>query len=66
MSTLEQPAPVTLHCPYCGGQNVLADACARWNVETQDWEMSCLYDGRSCDDCGKDISPDERPIEGGA
>ncbi len=67
MSALDQDPPITLHCPICRGQNILADACARWNVETQEWEMSSVYDGdRTCDDCGKEISPDERPIEGDA
>ncbi|WP_300043097.1 hypothetical protein [uncultured Paracoccus sp.] len=66
MSTLDQDQPVTLHCRYCGGQNLLADACARWNVETQQWEMSHVYDGVTCEDCETETRADERPIEGGA
>jgi hypothetical protein len=39
-------------CGDCGGSNVLADAHAAWNVETQQWEVHNVFDkGAYCDDC---------------
>ena len=39
-------------CPECGSASVCADAAARWNIETQAWEVSNVFDkGHGCDDC---------------
>ena len=42
------------------------DACARWNVEMQQWDLSHVYDDTTCDDCGIDVSAEERPVQEGA
>lgn len=47
----EQPK-VTKVCPCCGSDNVWKDATAQWCVETQQWELSCVHDHESCEDCG--------------
>jgi hypothetical protein len=39
-------------CKYCGSENVSVDATARWDVETQRWELAGLFDNSDCDDCG--------------
>lgn len=35
----------------CGSENVCCDAAARWNIGRQQFEVSGLHDGWSCDDC---------------
>ncbi|WP_299911464.1 hypothetical protein [uncultured Paracoccus sp.] len=66
MPAREPDHPITIHCPHCGGQNILADACASWNVETQEWKLSNVFDDTTCDDCGIDVSAVERPVQEGA
>lgn len=43
---------VTLHCLNCGSDQLSCDATARWDVDTQDWELSGVFDSKTCDDCG--------------
>ena len=38
-------------CSICGSENVRRDAWAIWNVETQSWELSTVFDAGFCDDC---------------
>lgn len=38
-------------CSSCGGENVLADAWARWNVDKQEWELDNTFDDKFCEDC---------------
>ena len=39
-------------CAECGSEEVQADAYVTWNVERQDWEISCIFDkGSTCDNC---------------
>lgn len=66
MPTRDTDHPITIHCRHCGGENILADACARWNVETQEWELSNVFDDKTCDDCGIEVSAVERPVQEGA
>ncbi|PPQ37287.1 hypothetical protein SAMN06265338_1363 [Rhodoblastus acidophilus] len=46
-------------CPNCGGDSLVSDAAARWNFETQAWELSCANDDKSCDDCGNETGSPE-------
>lgn len=61
---------IELLCPTCGAADMTRDACARWNVETGDWELSATYDTMTCDSCGDEtyecaeIDPDTLPEEG--
>lgn len=43
---------IKLVCNTCGGDDITFDASARWNVETQEYEMTGLYDNKDCQDCG--------------
>jgi hypothetical protein len=39
-------------CNRCGSADILADAYASWNFETQEWEISQAFDkGAFCPDC---------------
>ena len=43
---------VKMVCDDCGGENVVADVYASWNVDKQEWEVSNTFDkGAFCDDC---------------
>lgn len=58
--------PVTKHCRECGSENIVADAFARWNVETQAWELSSLFDATCCEDCGEEFDEPETRGQGQA
>jgi hypothetical protein len=38
-------------CSHCGSENVLLDAWAAWNIETQSWELANVFDAAFCEDC---------------
>ena len=44
---------VTKVCRHCGSENVSVDATARWNADTQAWELAGLFDNSDCEDCGR-------------
>ena len=48
---IEQPV-----CSYCGSNEVDRDACAAWNIETQQWEMVTVYDNADCEQCQGETS----------
>lgn len=52
---------IAFRCPSCGSEeDVVRDAYASWNVDTQEWELSGVQDNFACNECGdSDISPDE-------
>lgn len=39
-------------CPVCKSDDVVVDAVARWDEDTQDWSLSATYDDKTCDACG--------------
>lgn len=41
-----------LLCPCCHSDNIIRDAAARWNPETNEWELASVQDDMTCDDCG--------------
>lgn len=43
---------VKMVCTACGTDGVTCDAVCRWCVETQEWEVSGLFDNTDCDECG--------------
>lgn len=53
---------IKIVCSKCGGENVLRDAYASWDVEAQEWLLSSVYDAFRCDDCGHDAC-DEVPAD---
>ena len=53
-------------CSTCGGEDVLCDAYASWNVESQEWELSNTFDkGSFCNDCGGETRIDKIEISEG-
>jgi hypothetical protein len=52
-------------CALCCSEDVAADATARWNVETQEWEMSDLTDTFCCDNCCSECMLREVEVEVG-
>ena len=39
-------------CNRCGCSDIVADAAARWDVESQKWEISDVYEkGHYCEEC---------------
>ena len=42
-------------CKHCGSENLIFDACARWNTEQQQYDLIDTYDNRPmCQDCGNE------------
>jgi len=39
-------------CPNCGADGISRDVTARWDVDTQTWYLSGIFDRQTCDDCG--------------
>jgi hypothetical protein len=62
MSTTASPK-VQMVCAECGGTNVMRDAWACWNVETQEWELQSTFDNAHCDDCDGETSIDDMPLD---
>jgi hypothetical protein len=38
-------------CSWCGGENVMIDAWAVFNKNSQLWELGPTFDAGYCDDC---------------
>lgn len=61
-------------CRSCGGDSVVIDGAARWNMAGQDWGLSGTYDASAyCDDCEGEtklnwvaVAPDAAATEGEA
>ena len=43
---------VNFHCTFCNSDDVRRDADAIWNVKFQIWELACVYDQATCEQCG--------------
>ena len=41
-------------CAHCKSDDVVLDAFACWNHETQDWVLEDTYDNSYCRDCESD------------
>lgn len=61
-------------CRSCGGDSIVIDGAARWNMAGQDWGLSGTYDDTTyCDDCEEEtklnwvaVAPDAAATEGEA
>ena len=51
-----------MSCKSCGSENVLRDAWAEWDSETQRWELSSVFDHAYCDDCDSETKILEEAI----
>jgi hypothetical protein len=50
-------------CSICGSENVRLDAWAVWDIQTQSWELSTVFDAGFCDDCDGGARLDEIEID---
>ena len=56
-------AKIKYMCRECGSDNVLFDAWAKWNVETQEMELNYTYDNTYCENCDCECKVEEIEIE---
>jgi hypothetical protein len=54
---------ITKICRHCGSENVSVDATARWNVDTQSWELAGLFDNSDCEDCGGETDIADKDLD---
>ena len=54
---------ITIVCAYCGSEDVMRDAVARWSIDAQEWELSDVQDQGYCDECGGEATLHEKEIE---
>lgn len=54
---------IKMTCIYCGGPNVMRDAWAVWNIDTQKWELGNVFDHAECADCESETQINESPVE---
>jgi hypothetical protein len=48
-------------CSHCRSESIKADACAVWDPETQQWELSETFDkGACCQECDGETRIDWR------
>lgn len=55
---------IDICCNHCGSRNVRRDAEAAWNLDSQEWELSTVFDSATCHDCGGKTSLREIPLPG--
>jgi len=55
---------VQMVCSTCGSTNVRRDAQVAWNTDTQDWELTAVFDHADCEDCGGETNIEEQPLTG--
>jgi hypothetical protein len=54
---------VTKVCAHCGSEDVVADAYAEWDVESQKWEVAQTFEkGAYCSQCDGETRIEERPL----
>ena len=50
-------------CECCGSADLLVDAYAEWNAETQAWEVSEIIENSAyCSKCDDETRIEERPV----
>ena len=53
---------IEIICSTCKSTDVIRDASAAWEVETQDWVLSAVFDQGYCIDCDDEARLEERKI----
>ena len=51
-----KPGKYKYICPICGGDNVVSDAWASWDVESQQWVLENTFDQEFCNDCETEVN----------
>jgi len=44
---------VKMVCSNCGSDDVTRDAVVRWSIQSQQWEVSNVFDNSDCEACGE-------------
>lgn len=50
---------IKIVCAHCGSDDVMRDAWAVWNEETQQWELGAVFDAAFCEKCEGDATLEE-------
>lgn len=53
----------TFVCRCCGSDQVLRDAWASWNADSQQWELDNIFDHAYCTNCDGETSITEKQFE---
>jgi hypothetical protein len=61
MARRRKEPKVRMVCEDCGSTDVMRDAWAHWDVESQDWVLGAVFDYAHCDACGGETNIEERP-----
>jgi hypothetical protein len=63
-TTMKEPM-IDIICSVCKCKDVVRDATAAWNIETQDWELAGVQDQGYCNECeDSEVDLEEVPILG--
>jgi hypothetical protein len=49
-------------CAHCGGENVVRDAWASWDIDKQEWVLKNVFDYAYCQDCASETSINETEV----
>ena len=49
-------------CSYCGSEDVLADAYAKWDVGSQEYKLSSTFDSHTCEKCDGECHTKNIPL----
>jgi hypothetical protein len=53
----------SMHCGQCGGEDIMRDAWATWDVTSQTWVLGEVFDYAFCADCEADATVVERFLD---
>ncbi|MNR57174.1 hypothetical protein D3C85_1778990 [compost metagenome] len=54
---------VNFVCARCGSSNVIKDAWAEWDIDSQRWTLHSTYDSCYCQDCQEDCRLEKVSVE---
>lgn len=54
---------ITKHCENCDSQNVVKDANAEWDEDTQTWILRSYYDQGYCCECETEVNIIDKHIQ---
>ena len=53
---------VRMVCDNCGSEDVLRDAFAKWDYDSQEWIFNSTLDTTSCNTCGEEDCVEEKAV----
>ena len=53
---------VKMVCTTCGSDDVVRDAWAAWDKDTQAWELHSIYDNAFCNTCSGETTIEEEVL----